>query len=322
MACPTSVLLLVIHGGTVLDHGIDQAQTKTTDLATFSGTIDLIVRQHYPALHGHLVTKLVPCPAICAEALAVLSNLSPFGFQSSPSFDGTTHGQDPLPMTALPLFACSTPEYDDHLSTTIGALNGAYQEFLKSTEGFGFNGQVVLIGDSLGSVLAFDAICRTVNHSSDGAGSHFGSESSLQESKSNPLISISNDAEGEEVIRKNAGSGSATGNNAAGATTTGSAATGGGTVGMSGPETSDSSQSSFFDATSFQKLLSAQVTPGSKRRRSNSGGPELKLDFEASDLFMFGSPMALILSYRKMVSGDEKANPIPKPGNTQVSQRR
>lgn len=317
MACPTSVLLLVVHGGTVLDHGIDQAQTKTTDLATFAGTVDLIVRQHYPALHGHVVTKLVPCPAICAEALAVLSNLSPFGFQSSPSFDGSTFAQDPLPMTALPLFACSTPEYDDHLSTTVGALNGAYQEFLKSSEGFGFNGQVVLIGDSLGAVLAFDAICRTANHSSEGAGSHFGSESSLQESKSNPLISISNEAtfDGEEVTKKNSGS-------TAGSAAAGQSSSTSGTMVMSGPETSDSSQSSFFDATSFQKLLSAQITPGSKRRRSNSGGPEVKLDFEASDLFMFGSPMALILSYRKMVSGDEKTNPIAKPGNTQVSDAR
>jgi hypothetical protein len=39
------------------------------------------MRQHYPALVGHVVIKCVPCPSICSEALAILSSLNPYSFQ-------------------------------------------------------------------------------------------------------------------------------------------------------------------------------------------------------------------------------------------------
>ena len=41
--------------------------------------------------------------------------------------------------------------------------NAVYQEFLKSDQGAGFHGQVVLIGDSMGSILAYEALCRSNN---------------------------------------------------------------------------------------------------------------------------------------------------------------
>lgn len=42
-----------------------------------------------------------------------------------------------------------------------------------------------------------------------------------------------------------------------------------------------------------------------------------KLEFEVSDLFMFGSPLSLVLAYRK-ISTDDKNSPIPRPSVAQV----
>jgi hypothetical protein len=35
-------------------------------------------------------------------------------------------------------------------------------------------------------------------------------------------------------------------------------------------------------------------------------GHQCKLDFEVNDFFMFGSPLALVLAYRKISSADDK----------------
>ncbi|XP_022651085.1 protein retinal degeneration B-like isoform X2 [Varroa destructor] len=306
LICPTSVLVLVLHGGYILDHGLEQGQPKSTDVATFAHVLEAVIKQHYPTLQSRIVTRLVACPAMCAEALAVLSNLSPFSFQSSPSFEGISYNQNPLPIAALPLFAVSTPEYVDYLNSTIMSVNTVYHDFLKSPEGLGFTGQVVLIGDSLGAILAFDAVSRSPNQLTI-SGSHFGSETSLQESKSNPLISISNDAGTGELSDR-----SATGGERRCVTPAAILAN---PTALAGDIDSQMG-AGFFNAPSFQKLLSAQIA--SQRPRSNSTGSENRLEFEPSDLFMFGSPVALILSYRKMVSGEDKAMPIVKAGNTQV----
>ena len=75
--CPTTVLILVAHGGSVLDLDME-ASVRKSDVTTFRGAFESIMRTHYPGLVGHVVIKCVPCPAICSEALAVLSSLSPY----------------------------------------------------------------------------------------------------------------------------------------------------------------------------------------------------------------------------------------------------
>lgn len=47
-------------------------------------------------------------------------------------------------------------------------------EFIKSEEGQGFSGQVCIVADSIGSILAYDALCRTVHYQS-----RHGSENSI-----------------------------------------------------------------------------------------------------------------------------------------------
>lgn len=50
------------------------------------------------------------------------------------------------------------------------SLFQVYRDFLQSEDGIGFCGQVVLVGDSMGAILAYDALCRGVKRtSSDGS---------------------------------------------------------------------------------------------------------------------------------------------------------
>ena len=78
-SCSTTVLILVAHGGSVLDIDMETSVRKS-DVTTFRGAFESIMRTHYPNLVGHVVIKCVPCPAICTEALAVLSSLSPYRY--------------------------------------------------------------------------------------------------------------------------------------------------------------------------------------------------------------------------------------------------
>ncbi len=75
--CPTTVLILVAHGGSVLDMDMEVSVRKS-DVTTFRGAFESVMRTHYPWMVGHVVIKCVPCPAVCSEALAVLSSLSPY----------------------------------------------------------------------------------------------------------------------------------------------------------------------------------------------------------------------------------------------------
>ncbi|XP_046962154.1 protein retinal degeneration B isoform X2 [Vanessa cardui] len=165
-SCPTTVLILVFHAGSVLDANIDMT-AKKSDVTTFKGAFESVMRQHYPTLVGHITIKLVSCPSICTEALGVLSTLSPYSFDCSPSTSETPSlTNDLIPIGAIPLIATSSPEYYEYVTKTIVSANMAYNEFIKSEDGKGFNGQVCIVGDSMGSVLAYDALCRTLQYQS------------------------------------------------------------------------------------------------------------------------------------------------------------
>ena len=91
--CPTQVLILIIHGGSVLDGPLEPSVRKS-DVTTFRGAFETIIRNHYPGLLGQVVIKCVPCPAICTEALAVLSSLSPYSFDVIPSLNNVGSKED------------------------------------------------------------------------------------------------------------------------------------------------------------------------------------------------------------------------------------
>lgn len=61
---------------------------------------------------------------------------------------------------AIPLISTAQQEYSDAVVKTVLAANQVYQEFLKTEEGLGFTGQIIMIGDSMGSLLGYDALTR------------------------------------------------------------------------------------------------------------------------------------------------------------------
>ncbi|XP_059046300.1 protein retinal degeneration B [Achroia grisella] len=164
--CPITVLILVFHAGSVLDANVDMT-AKKSDVTTFKGAFESVMRQHYPTLVGHVTIKLVACPSVCTEALGVLSTLSPYSFDCSPSsLETPSLTNDLIPIGAIPLIATSSLDYAESVTKTINSANAVFNEFIKSDDGKGFNGQVCIVGDSMGSVLAYDALCRTLQYQS------------------------------------------------------------------------------------------------------------------------------------------------------------
>ena len=152
-SCPTSLLILVVHGGSILDSYTEPAVRKS-DVTTMRGAFESIMRQHYQHLVGRLVMKCVPCPNICEAALALLSSLSPY------TGSGSLTADDRLPLSCVPVLAASDPSYQTSVSAMIAQANRVYQDFLQSEDGFGFSGQVCVLADSVGSLLAYDGLCR------------------------------------------------------------------------------------------------------------------------------------------------------------------
>lgn len=162
-SCPTSVLILIFHAGSCLDANSDLT-AKKSDVTTFRGALESVARQHYPSLVGHVVIKLIACPSVCTDALGILSSLSPYSFDASPSQLDLPNITD-IPIGAIPLLSTCTQDFVDAVNRTVGNANQVYSDFLKSEDGKGFNGQVVAIGDSIGSILTHDALCRSTNRS-------------------------------------------------------------------------------------------------------------------------------------------------------------
>ena len=214
--CPTQVLILVMHGGSVLDGPLD-ASVRKSDVTTFRGAFETIIRNHYPGLLGQVVIKCVPCPAICAEALAVLSSLSPYSFDVIPSLNNIGKqanesdfvvSNDRLPIGTIPIFATSSPEYHTSVNKMVSTANEVFADFLHSEEGLNFCGQVVLIGDSMGAILSYDALCRQIKRSSsdssvnDDQTQHRNRSTSGDSRPCSPKVITSLDSKGNKMVRK------------------------------------------------------------------------------------------------------------------------
>ncbi|XP_073982579.1 retinal degeneration B isoform X1 [Rhodnius prolixus] len=241
-----SLLILILHAGSVLDANVELT-AKKSDTTTFRGGLEAVMRSHYTSMIGHIAVRLVSCPPLCAESLGILSGLSPYSFDVSPSINDALHvTHDSVPLGAIPLLATCTPEYIEIVTKTIQSANLTFNEFVRSDEGRGFTGQVVIIGDSMGSVLGFDALCRS----------------------------------GEK-------------------------------------QDNEQGNDNYIELSSDGKHLSAPIPRRRSSTSSEQSGSLPKLDFEVNDFFMFGSPLALVLAYRKIASSD-KTSSIPRPGVSQV----
>uniref|UniRef100_A0AAR2K241 DDHD domain-containing protein n=1 Tax=Pygocentrus nattereri TaxID=42514 RepID=A0AAR2K241_PYGNA len=269
------VLLLVLHGGNILDTGGGDQSSKQGDVNTITSAFETVMRVHYPAALGHIAIRLVPCPAVCVEAFSLVSN----------------------PCTHLHNRNMNTIHFKKmHTAYSCGICV--------------LVGQVCLIGDCVGGILGFDALCSsniTVSESQNSSrrgsivsvqdndllspgiiinsshcsasGSGLSLESSRHLSRSNIDIprSSGTDDPKKQLPRKR----------------------------------SDSSTYELDTIKQHQAFLSSlhssvlRNDPGS-RRSSNStmlegGGALGKFDFEVSDFFLFGSPLGLVLALRKTV---------------------
>ncbi|XP_055385938.1 protein retinal degeneration B isoform X2 [Condylostylus longicornis] len=156
--CSTTVLILVCHAGSVLDT-TSEIGSKKSDFTTFRGHFESVIRQHYSSLSDHIALRLVPCPSICTEAIGILSSLNPYSFDAIPS-STDVHNIIDLPLGAIPLLTEISNNFQERIDQLISSANFVFKDFLNSDDGQSFNGQVVLISDSMGSVLAYEALCR------------------------------------------------------------------------------------------------------------------------------------------------------------------
>ncbi|XP_060926875.1 membrane-associated phosphatidylinositol transfer protein 2-like isoform X1 [Limanda limanda] len=296
------VLILVLHGGNILDTGGGDQNSKQADVNTISTAFDTVMRVHYPAALGRIAIRLVPCPAICAEAFSLVSNLSPYSYDEG----CLSSSQDHIPLAALPLLATSAPQYQEAVATVIVRANQVYTDFLKSLEGSAFSGQVCLIGDCVGGILGFDALCssnQTVNESQNS-------------SRRGSIVSVQDQDLLSPGIIVNSGHGSSS------PTLEGSrhlsrsnidiprAGAGDDTKRQLPRKRSDSSTYEMDTIKHHQAFLSSLhssvLRSDAVSRRSSSstmldGGSLGKFDFEVSDFFLFGSPLGLVLALRKTV---------------------
>ncbi|XP_026717536.1 membrane-associated phosphatidylinositol transfer protein 3 isoform X2 [Athene cunicularia] len=309
--CKTHVLILILHGGNILDTGSGDHSSKLADINTFSSVFEKVTRAHFPAALGHILIRLVPCPAICSAAFSLVSNLNPYSYDEN----CLSSSEDHIPLAALPLLAVSSPQYQDAIAMVISRANQVYNEFLKSTDGAGFNGQVCLIGDCIGGILGFDAICSNSNTADESRNSsRRGSTSSIQVlhpwnrmsktinvvmgilyPQDNPLLAEDSSLGGSKRLSKS-------------------------NIDISGimedekpvqPLPRKQSDSSTYDCDTITQhhaflssIHSSVLKDGADFPPVSSSLSEVNLgrfEFEVSDFFLFGSPLGLVLAMRSTV---------------------
>ncbi|XP_041756997.1 membrane-associated phosphatidylinositol transfer protein 2 isoform X1 [Coregonus clupeaformis] len=296
------VLILVLHGGNILDTGGGDQTSKQGDVNTISTAFDAVMRVHYPTALGRIAIRLVPCPAICAEAFSLVSNLSPYSYDES----CLSSSQDHIPLAALPLLATSAPQYQEAVATVIMRANQVYNDFIRSLNGATFSGQVCLIGDCVGGILGFDALCNSNQTIGE----------SQNSSRRGSVISVQDQDLLSPGIIINSGHGSAS------PTLEGSRHLSLSNIDIprsGGPDDpkrqlprkrSDSSTYELDTIKHHQAFLTSlhssvlRTDPCSRRSSSSTfqdAGCLGKFDFEVADFFLFGSPLGLVLALRKTV---------------------
>uniref|UniRef100_A0A8D1RZ43 DDHD domain-containing protein n=1 Tax=Sus scrofa TaxID=9823 RepID=A0A8D1RZ43_PIG len=287
--CPVHALFLILHSGNILDSGPGDTNSKQADVQTLSLAFEAVTRVHFPEALGHVALRLVPCPPICAAAYALVSNLSPYSHDG----DSLSRSQDHIPLAALPLLATSSSRYQGAVATVIARTNQAYAAFLRSSEGAGFCGQVVLIGDGVGGILGFDALCHSA---SAGTGSRGSSRrGSMTNELLSPEVGPVRDplADGAEGLGRLSPEPSAL-----------PAQRSPSDVASPEPEGSQNSLQAAPAATSSgepRRASTASCPPTATSEAPDGPTSAARLDFKVSGFFLFGSPLGLVLALRKTV---------------------
>ncbi|NWR60418.1 PITM1 protein, partial [Bucorvus abyssinicus] len=305
-ACRIHALFLILHSGNILDQGGGEPGSKQADVQTLAATFDAVTRMHFPEALGHVALRLVPCPPICAAAYALVSKLSPYSHDR----DSLSSSQDHIPLAALPLLATSSGSYQHAMATVIARANQAYSTFLHSGEGAGFCGQVVLLGDCVGSILGFDALCQSrAGSGGSRSSSRRGSLSTEPVSPElcgsrDPLADGADGAMGSGQVSPEPGMqplcrepGDSHHHSSSGRAMPGTALPPGWWVwDDAGPPHAHCSR-----YPSLQGSEEAETPRSSTVALDGAEGPSTRLDFKVSSFFLFGSPLGLVLALRKTI---------------------
>ncbi|XP_052074554.1 protein retinal degeneration B-like isoform X1 [Mytilus californianus] len=313
-SCKSSILFMVLHGGCLVDtHVENQHPSKRNDFVTMKSSFESVIRSHYPGAYGHIAFRLVPCPQICSDVLDILASITPFSFESQTpnSVDGPLWTQEFVPLGAIALFASSNPDYHECVNKTVSKANIVYQEFLMSDEGKGFNGQVSLIADSTSSVLAYDALCqnpscmrylstydsrealpevdstvsfRRERSKTESSGAKTNIDTTRQLSHSDPDLTLNSPNVNNQCSKSDI-------------------------VSIDYKMKRTSSTRDPPSHPSHQSYLNVNEKDPSRRTStgSNFEGTYLKFDFDVSDMFILGSPLGLVLAYRRMYCCEDRS---------------
>ncbi|XP_068678065.1 protein retinal degeneration B-like [Montipora foliosa] len=319
-------LILVIHGGTQVDASLDPT-SRDVDFTLLQEAFEAVVNLHYRGAAGRIALRLVECPAICSKALTLLSQLCPYSESDSDKgsvSSGFTPVSSSFPLSAISLMVSSSPFYNEAVNSMVVTANMVYRDFLKSDEGQGFRGEVCLLGDCMGALLAYDAlICSdntlqnrlqsfntamlsphspTALNNTETNGSVAGKprrisshtppiKSNLQNSQHLRLsVSSGNirenvDPEMDEIIRC--------------------------------PPDRDLEPGVLHSPHPLSKAARLQTFSFENMSLSVDSVEQLLFDFEVSKFFAFGSPIGLVLAYRRFSNGEDRRVP-PKPACNQV----
>uniref|UniRef100_H3A2P8 Phosphatidylinositol transfer protein membrane associated 1 n=1 Tax=Latimeria chalumnae TaxID=7897 RepID=H3A2P8_LATCH len=292
------VLLSVTCGGKEFGGGgelLGQACCVTIDL-----TFLTLVLSVPGGTRG--VMRTFSRPGFRKKKYSLQDSLSPYSHDG----DSLSSSQDHIPLAALPLLATSSIQYQDAVLAVIARANQAYTDFVKSKEGTAFRGQVCLIGDCVGGILGFDALCHSGTAAPGSRGSsRRGSMVSRESSELlSPGVYVGKDPltegnlEATKALSRSSVDVSGCGNKME--------------VEQLLPWRRSDAQPN--DGESAKQLppafLSRERYSGLKnemdiRRTSSSSGTEgdsaSQLEFDVSHFFLFGSPLGLVLALRKTI---------------------
>ncbi|XP_072044666.1 membrane-associated phosphatidylinositol transfer protein 2-like isoform X1 [Amphiura filiformis] len=333
------VLVLVLHGGNILDGGQDMV-SKTSDINTFQSVFDGVIQAHFPIALGRVVIRLVSCPSTCFEAMALTTRLSP----CSSDFNNTNTNYENkalgsigefIPLGALPLLAANSPKYNELVAATIMKMNNVYNEFMRSPQGQGFVGQVCVVGDCMGAILGYDALSQNQGPSSAASSqgsiqdfpepspvsstyrsastSSTGAESNLSFENSKPLSSSSSDLQA-------CGDGTSVDMRQRSQTSPASTSNKHQTSPVFFGKEVTFAQGGGYNSNFEDRYFSGnQLSPDpllSVQSSNLSSFP--KVEFEVANFFMFGSPLGIVLAQRKTMKDEQEMGLPNKPVCGQV----
>ncbi|CAL8346400.1 unnamed protein product, partial [Arctogadus glacialis] len=262
------------------------------------GLSQMISKDHMNCIKSHDMVAPLGMSQISLVTVKAELCLNPYSYDESCVSSSVDH----LPLAALPLLAIASPRYLDAVATVIVRANQVYQSFLHSEDGQGFTGQVCLIGDCVGGVLCFDALCFSHQRAgSPGSHQRAGSPSS---SRNNSTESLKN----TQGLLGESNPGLSSSKRLSKSNIDISAPTEGNGPGPRSPLSRKQSDSYDGDTGAstgqHHSFFSSLMKESLEVCSSNSGYLVLnpgRFDFDVSDCFLLGCPLGLVLAMRRTV---------------------